>query len=120
MKIYLYMDEDVMDKKLIATLRSNSVDVLTAREAKMIDQDDDKHLDYATEHNRVLVSFNMGDFQNLHKQYLKVGKSHAGIILSAQQKYSIGEYARRMLRLVAAKSAEDMRDHIEFLSDWVE
>ena len=23
-----------------------------------------------------------------------------------------------MLRLVAAKSAEDMRDHIEFLSDW--
>ncbi|MBI5348382.1 MAG: DUF5615 family PIN-like protein [Chloroflexi bacterium] len=120
MKIYLYMDEDVMDKRLIATLRSKDMDVLTAREAKMIDQDDDKHLDYATEHSRVLVSFNMGDFQRLHKNYLKAGKHHAGIILSAQQKYSIGEYARRMLRLVAAKSAEDMRDHIEFLSDWVE
>jgi hypothetical protein len=112
------MDEDVMDKKLIATLRSKGVDILTAFEAKMIDQDDDKHLDYATAHNRVLVSFNVGDFQNLHKQYLNMGKSHAGIILSAQQKYSIGEYARRMLKLIASKSAEEMRNHLEFLSAW--
>lgn len=119
MKMYLYMDEDAMDTDVVSILRSRNVDVLTAREAKMI-HEDDKHLDYATEHNRVLVSFNAGDFQRLHKQYLKAGKHHAGIILSAQQKYSIGEYARRMLRLVAAKSAEDMRDHIEFLSDWVE
>lgn len=120
MKIYLYMDEDAMDTDVVSILRSRGVDVLTAHEAEMLHKEDDKHLDYATEHNRVLVSFNAGDFQRLHKQYLKAGKSHAGIILSAQQKYSIGEYARRMLRLVAAKSAEDMRDHIEFLSDWVE
>jgi hypothetical protein len=114
------MDEDAMDTDVVSTLRSRGVDILTAHEAKMIRKDDDKHLDYATEHNRVLVSFNAGDFQRLHKQYLKAGKSHAGIILSAQQKYSVGEYARRILRLVAAKSAEDMRNNLEFLSAWGE
>ncbi len=118
MKIYLYMDEDVMDKRLIATLRSQGVDVLTALEANMIDRDDDKHLEYATEHNRVLASFNIGDFQNLHKQYLNTSRSHAGIILAQQQKYSVGEYTRRMLKLIASKSAEDMRNNLEFLSAW--
>ena len=31
---------------------------------------------------------------------------------------SVGEQMRRLLRLIAARSAEDMRNHIEFLSAW--
>ena len=62
MKIYLYMDEDAMDTDVVSILRSRGVDVLTAHEAEMLHKEDDKHLDYATEHNRVLVSFNAGRF----------------------------------------------------------
>lgn len=42
----------------------------------------------------------------------------AGIILANQQQYSVGEQMRRILRLIAAKSAEEMRDWVEFLSAW--
>jgi len=50
--------------------------------------------------------------------YSAQGKSHAGIILANQQQYSVGEQMRRILRLIAAKSAEDMRNWVEFLSAW--
>ena len=46
------------------------------------------------------------------------GMHHAGIILAQQQRYNIGEQMRRLLKLVGTKSAEKMRDHIEFLSAW--
>jgi hypothetical protein len=46
------------------------------------------------------------------------GRSHAGLILAQQQRYPVGDQVRRLLRLVAAKSAEQMRNRIEFLSAW--
>jgi hypothetical protein len=84
----------------------------------MIDREDFEHLDYATAQGRVLYSFNLGDFHDLHTTYLTEGKSHAGMILAPQQRYSVGEQMRRLLTLMAAKSAEDMRDRVEFLSAW--
>ncbi|MEM9273311.1 MAG: hypothetical protein AAGA80_10170 [Cyanobacteria bacterium P01_F01_bin.143] len=38
-----------------------------------------------------------------------------GIILGFQS-YSIGEQMRRILRIIATKSAEDMKNQVEFLS----
>ena len=46
------------------------------------------------------------------------GTSHAGIILSRQQPYSVGEQMRRLLKLIATKSAEAMRSRVEFLNAW--
>jgi hypothetical protein len=46
------------------------------------------------------------------------GNSHAGVILAAQQRYSVGERIRRLQCLIAAKSAEEMASRLEFLSDW--
>jgi hypothetical protein len=46
------------------------------------------------------------------------GKPHSGIIVSPQQRYSIGEQMRRLLRLAAARSAEQMCNSIEFLGHW--
>src|SRR5438132_191000 len=54
----------------------------------------------------------------LHAEYLTRGQSHAGIIVVAQQQYSVGEQLRRLLRLMAAHSDESMRDRVEFLSAW--
>lgn len=118
--IRLYLDEDSMSRSLVHALRARGVDVTTALDEGMIERDDAEHLDYATDQGRVLYTFNVGDFNRLHKEYLTQGKSHAGIVLAPQQRYSVGEQMRRLLRLMATKSANDMKNDIEFLSTWGE
>lgn len=118
MKIRLYMDEDSMREALVKALRRRGVDVVTASEERMIHRDDADHLDYATQQGRVVVTRNIQDFYELHTIYLTEGKHHAGIILVPQQRYSVGEEMRRLLKLIAAKPAEAMRSHVEFLSAW--
>ena len=103
---------------LIRTLRARGIDATTTKEEKMIAKTDEEHLEYAAKTGRVLFSFNRIDFYQLHKHYVFQNKSHAGIILSTQQQYSVGEQMRRILRLVATKSSEDMKNWIEFLSAW--
>lgn len=94
------------------------VDVTTALSEGMVGRTDSEHLEYATQQGRVLYSFNIRDYFQLHTDYLQRGRSHAGIILAQQQRYSLGEQLRRLLRVVAIRSAQDMRDNIEFLSSW--
>lgn len=118
MKIRLYFDEDSMQRSLVRALRARGVDVITALEARMIERGDAEHLDYATQQGRVLCSFNVGDFYRLHTDYVAHDKPHAGIILMRQQHYLVGEQMRRLLKLIASKSAEDMKNWIEFLAAW--
>ncbi|MEH2362890.1 hypothetical protein [Nostoc sp.] len=53
----------------------------------------------------------------MHTTLLERGEFHAGIIL-VQQGYSVGEQMRRLLKLIAAKPAENMQNQVEFLSSW--
>ena len=92
--------------------------MITALDAGMIEREDAEHLDYATEQGRVLCSFNVGDYYRLHTDYVAQGKPHAGIILMRQQFYSLGEQMRRILKLMASRSADEMRNWVEFLSVW--
>jgi hypothetical protein len=107
-----------MDLALVRALRARGVDVATATEAGMIDRPDADHLDFASRNERVLFSFNVRDFYQLHMGYPAQGKSHAGIIVGRQQRYGIGEQMRRLLRIEAAKSAASMLNQLEFLSNW--
>ena len=118
MKIRLYVDEDSMSRALVRALQARGVDVTTALAEDMIERSDADHLAYATQQGRVLFSFNVGDFYQLHTAYVAQGKSHAGIILSSQQRYPVGEQMRRLLKLIATKSAEEMQDTLEFLGAW--
>lgn len=114
----LYIDEDSGDRSLVQALRARGVDVITAQEVGMIERTDDEHLQFALSQNRILYSFNRGDFFRLHSQYLTGGKDHAGMLLARQQHYSVGEQMRRVLKVMAIKSAADMRNNVEFLSAW--
>ena len=118
MKLGLYLDEDSQDRYLVRALRARAVDVVTALEVNMIERDDDEQLEWATSQGRAIYSFNVADFYRLHTLLLKEGKSHGGIILARQQQYSVGEQMRRLLKLISAKSAEEMRSQVEFLSAW--
>jgi predicted nuclease of predicted toxin-antitoxin system len=116
--IRLYFDEDSMHRGLVRALRARGVDVITALDVGMIEREDTEHLDYATGQGCVLCTFNAGDFYRLHGDYLSQGKRHAGIILMQQRRFSVGEQMRRLLRLIANKSADEMENWVEFLSAW--
>jgi Domain of unknown function (DUF5615) len=117
--IRLYIDEDAIDSRLIAALRARSVGVVTVLDVDSFGKSDEDQLTFATGQGCVLYTFNMADFHRLHMQWMKAGREHAGIILAPQQRFAIGEQLRRILRLRAALTAARMRNHVEFLSNWV-
>ncbi len=107
-----------MHHALVQALKARGVDVATALDEQTIAHSDASHLSHASHLGRSLYSFNVRDYLQLHTEYMQEGKHHAGIILARQQHHAIGEQVRRLLHLLAVKSAEQMRDSIEFLSAW--
>ena len=118
MMIRLYCDEDSVRHALVLSLRKRGVDIITAIESKMIGKTDEQQLAYAAAQGRAIYSFNMGHFCRLHADFLASGREHSGIVVSRQQRYNVGEQMRRLLKLVAGRTAEEMHNQLEFLSDW--
>jgi len=115
-RIRLYLDEDAQRNSLLRGLRARGVDVLTAHEAQHMGVPDTEQIAFAAQADRTLFTFNRGDFVALHSHYLAIGQPHAGIIVSDQ--LEVGLVLRRLLRLLSARTAEDMRNWLEFLSNW--
>ncbi len=113
-----YLDEDATSKRLIQALRNRGADVLSAADVGMLSQSDEQQLDWATKHQRAIFSFNARDFYRIHSAWLSSGESHAGIVLGKQVN-SVGEQLRGLLKLAAVKSAEEMKDQLEFLTTWI-
>jgi len=84
----------------------------------MIGREDRDHLATASASGRVLYTFNLADYCVLHQTWISQQRSHAGIIVAQQQRYSVGEELRRLLRLIGSVTAEEMQNRIEFLSAW--
>lgn len=118
-QISLYMDEDAMDWELVRALRSRGVDVITVGEVETTGTSDEEQLILATEQGRVIYTFNVGDFCRLHSIYTAEERSHAGIVIGTQQGYSVGRQLRGILRLSATKSAEEMRNQLVYLSNYI-
>ena len=107
-----------MSRALVFALRARGVDVQTAAEARMLGRADEEHLMAATAAERIVFTRNLGHFFALHQSWMNFSRTHAGVIVAAQQRYNIGEELRRIMRLISRLSAEDMRNRLEFLSSW--
>ena len=83
-RLRLYVDEDAMDGDVVRGLRSRGIDVATAAEAGMIRRRDEDHLSFATVQGRVLYSFKVGDFHEIHTAWTASGRDHCGIVLTRQ------------------------------------
>lgn len=118
-QIHLYMDEDSTGRSLMLALQNRGVDVITTLGVNRLSFPDEEQLIWARSRGRVLYSSNIRDFYSLHTAFLTQEQPHSGMILVQQQRYSIGELMRGILRLVAAKSAEKMENQVEFLSTWI-
>ena len=118
MRAALYLDDDSGDLDILKAAGRRAWDITRAEDSGMSGKPDIEHLAYATSSSRVMVSGNLRDFAELHEQLLGRGDHHAGILLVHQQRWSVGEILRRLERLLDRRSAEEMVDRLEWLSDW--
>ena len=114
----LHLDEDADAHALLNGLRHRGWDVTSSRERGLLRCTDEEQLVWTAEGGRTIYTYNASDFCRLHSEFLREGRHHAGIIIGDQQTVSIGEELRRLLRICEANTADDMRDSLEFLSNW--
>jgi hypothetical protein len=114
----LYFDEDASRGALVRALRARDVDLLTAYECQRAGIPDEEQLAYASEIGRSIYTYNVGDFLRLHREWVQIGRRHAGIILCQQDRWGIGEQVRRLAALVSALTVDEMMNRAEFLRDW--
>ncbi|MDO8094980.1 MAG: DUF5615 family PIN-like protein [Candidatus Brocadiales bacterium] len=107
--IKLYLDEDV-HKKIATALRLKGYDVISAHEAQKHSLSDYQQLEYAIAEGRAIFTFNVGDFNRLHKEHIKSCKNHFGILLSKQ--IPIGDTIKQLVNFLYAHSSVEIRNNI--------
>lgn len=83
----LLLDE-MLDVTIAAQLRNRGHDVEAVQgNAELEGRTDPDLLRAASEGGRILVTDNVQDFARLHKQFVRSGESHAGILLVSSRRY---------------------------------
>ena len=112
MKLRLFFDEDVHGG-LAPALRKRGYDAIHAVEMRRLGVSDESQLALAASTSRCLVTFNVGDFVQLHNRWVEKSREHSGIIVSKQ--LPIGEALRRILALLQKENATSMLGQVRFL-----
>lgn len=89
----------------------------TSQEMELLSESDDKQLELAASQQRAIVTFNVRDFSLLHEKYLSAGREHWGIIFSTPE--PIGVLIRRLLRLLHSVYAEELKNQIRWLNEFM-
>ena len=111
-QIKLYFYEDALQSALVIALRNANIDVVTVGDVNRFGFSDEEQLIWAAAEKRVIYSFNMGDFHQLHSLFLAEARVHSGIILVPQQR-------RGLLRLINQRSAKSLVSQLIFLSAYI-
>ncbi|MBZ0305999.1 MAG: DUF5615 family PIN-like protein [Anaerolineae bacterium] len=120
-KIKFYTDTHIA-KAVAVQLRQKGVDIVRCEEVGMAEASDLAHLEYATQHNRIVISHD-SDFLALHAEWQEQEHQHAGIIRVAshlQDKRHIGTIVKEVLAYhqlveIGAASDDDFRNHVYFI-----
>jgi hypothetical protein len=111
----VYTDEDV-DIAVSTALKLRGFEASTTLDHRKSGNPDEEQLIYATSIDAVLLTHNIQDFPRMHYEFMKQGKHHSGIIVA--KKLTIGEIVRSFLHLASTLSSEDMKNRLEYLSNW--
>jgi hypothetical protein len=114
-KLSFYFDEDIQ-AALADALKTRGIDVVTTQETGNVGIEDIRQLAYAAEKGRTILTYNKRDFALIHYQWMRIGRAHAGIVLSDQ--LPIGVILRRLMKLYYSLNLEDMRNRLEYLGAW--
>jgi hypothetical protein len=112
----LYLDEDSGLRTLVTQLRAEGFDVVRPVDVGMEAASDEAQLEFATRAGRALLTANRADFLRIHAAWMQEGRHHAGIIIRFQRSMSVGEVLRQLRAVLTARSTDEMRDRVEFLS----
>lgn len=112
----LHLDADASRKDLHAALISKGYDVTrTPMPGLALDASDEFQLLWASTNDRVLFTFNIGDFLQLARRI----PGHHGILLANQQSHSLRELIAFLLdRVLTETEAENWVGQVRWLSDW--
>jgi predicted nuclease of predicted toxin-antitoxin system len=91
-------------------LRRRAIAVTTTQESGLLSSKDESQLAAAVREDLVLVTQD-ADFLRIHSQ----GVSHCGIVYYNAGALTIGQIIKGLVLIHAAVSAEEMRNHVEFL-----
>jgi hypothetical protein len=97
-------------------MRQHGFDALSSQEAQLLSADDNEQFAFAVAAQRAIVTFNFHDFINRHEQYLMAGREHWGIVLSTAEPFGI--LLRRLLRLMNAILADELKNQIRWLNNF--
>lgn len=113
--IKLYLDEDV-EIFLADAVRRRGYEATTARDCGNLGISDLAQTAFAHQSGFVILTHNVQDFPRLHYEITGRQEHHSGFIIA--KKESPTSNLRRLLKLLATRSAEDMLDALEYLSSW--
>jgi hypothetical protein len=106
---------------LAEDLRSRGFDALSTQEARMDRASDREQIEFAFGEQRAIFTYNISDFAALHREWHEGAKEHWGIIISEQfpdKRY--GELLRRILNLLDALAADEIRGTLRNLAEFKE
>ena len=111
----LHLDADTSRKDLYEALLSKGHDVTrTPTTGLPLDASDEFQLLWAAAHERVVFTFNVGDYLQL----AKVMPDHHGIILASQRSFTLSELITTLDRLLNGTKEEQWTGQVRWLSDW--
>jgi len=111
----LHLDADASSKALQRALLARGHDVTrTPTSWIALDASDEAQLLGATAQGRCIFTFNIRDFIILAEKY----PMHQGIILAAQQNWSLSQLIHALDRLLAETMAEEWRGQVRWLNQW--
>lgn len=111
----LHLDADTSIRALQRALTERGHDVTrTPAEWMPMDASDVAQLLGASAQGRCVFTFNVRDFPLLARRYAQ----HGGIILAAQQSWTLSELIAALDRLLSATEAGDWVGQVRWLNQW--
>jgi predicted nuclease of predicted toxin-antitoxin system len=117
----LYLDDDSVSTILVHLLRQAGHDVQLPIDVGLVGEDDPVHLTHAIDDDRIFLSHNHNDFEDLHN-LLMIGQGHHPGILIARKdnnpKRDLDErgIVRALNKLLASNLP--IPDHFHILNQW--
>jgi predicted nuclease of predicted toxin-antitoxin system len=112
----IHLNEN-LSPRLSTQLVKHGFDVTSSQEVGLLSTPDDKQLEHAVSQQRAIVTFNVRDFSDLHRKYFSEDKEHWGIIFSTPE--PIGILLHRLLRLLHTVHAEELKNQIRWLNEFM-
>ncbi len=111
----IYLDECI-SPDLASAMRQRGWDVISAHEVGLVGVTDEEQLEFAVQTGRVLLTFDVRDFQELANRWLQQGREHAGILLCQHlPKQAYGKLLKQLEQVRTLLTAEQMRNAVVWL-----